>query len=323
MLRALELCDAGVAFRAGESGARVAVSAKHGGDECGQTGRVRRAARETALSHRLSAGRLALEIVEVHWDERVSVDVPNDTATHRARNLIRAYDHMPGGRHLKLELPLARLAAPTAADGASVELTLGDAAAARWQHNPHRLYGPWGERERGPFVPVAAPALATRIILTFDEALGAAAFVRELALARAPKAKAAAGAAGAASGENGDPQAPPNPLLPLHGLSFVFTGSDGADCRVSREAAVGQLGGRVTSAVSGKTTYLVAYARDTKKYREADQRRRDGRPGPTIVDEAGVDAVLERAAATRRAAAAKHAAASGPSDEPDAKRQCA
>lgn len=89
----------------------------------------------------------------------------------------------------------------------------------------------------------------------------------------------------------------------------------------------------MTSAVSGKTSYLVAYDHSTKKYREAAERRRDGKPGPQICDEAAVDAVLARAAATRKAAEAKHAAPSqagpsdepsqaGPSDEPGAKRQC-
>lgn len=341
----VEIDCAGACFQAGEAGALVKISAAQGGTECYQTGSVKRHARETELSHKLAGRKLEVEIVVTHWDRKITVDVPNDTSTHRARNYAGYYKNMPGGVHLKLELPLAKLVGPAAADGTSstVLLQLQDAAHLKWLHNPHRLYGPWGERERGPFhaappgiAPTASPVPPHSIRLTFDTPVNAVAFAQSLAAERAPKPKAAAASNGA---ENGDPQAPRNPLLPLEGMSFVFTGNDGLDCRTSREHRVRQLGGKVTSAVSGKTSYLIAYDRSTKKFREASQRQRDSKPGPRIVDEAGIDAVLGEAAATRKAAETKLATAStaaasssssaaaptnaGPSrDEPDAKRQC-
>lgn len=353
----------GATFRVGSTGPQVSVSGAQGGTECGQKGAVKRVACETALSYKFSGKKLEIEIVEVHWDRKITVDVPNDTVTHRARNYAGYYKNMPSGRHLKIELPLAKIVGPADANSTSaVDLQLKDSASLKWLHNPHRLYGPWGERERGPFEPAPASVMppqsaqaSTGLRLTFDTAVSAAAFSQSLAAERAPKPKPAAPAS-SSSGENGNPQVPPNPLLPLEGMSFVFTGNDGQACRSSREARVQRLGGKVTSAVSGKTSYLIAYDRSTKKYREASERKRDGKPGPCIVDEAGIDAVLDKAAATRKAAEAElHAPVSaagtvaataassgvstaatstaaattaapiappGPSDEPDAKRQC-
>ena len=307
------------------------MSGAQGGTECYQKGSVKRAARETKLSLKISGRTLSVEIVETQWDRKVTVNVPNDTSTHRARNYAGYYKNMPSGRHLKLDVPLTK-AIKVEADGDAVTLQLKDAADLKWLHNPHRLYGPWGERERGPFEPTHAPGggLTSELRLVFSAAIDATAFEQSLMVVCNPPPKLSKAAV---KGENGDPQAPANPLLPLEGLSFVFTGNDHAECRVDREARVQALGGKVTSAVSGKTSYLVAWVTTTNKYKEALARQRDGKPGPRIVDQAGIDAVLNQATATRKAAqtslasgagtsAAALLANPGSSDEPASKRRC-
>ena len=47
---------------------------------------------------------------------------------------------------------------------------------------------------------------------------------------RSPFGRAPKTAAPSSGAENGNPQAPLNPLLPLAGLSFVFTSKDGHEC---------------------------------------------------------------------------------------------
>jgi hypothetical protein len=300
LLRRVDLGPGGT-FIAGESGAEVTVAARHGGSGCHQSGKVTRRALETELSFKLSKRSILLEVCETHWDKKVSIHMPGDTATHRARNLIRAYENMPGGRNVRLEITFSKCSGPAVVSGAEVNLQLKDGAL-KWLHNPHRLYGPWGERESGPFVPCAPIAPPhPQLRLTFPTAADAIAFEVSVAIARDPAPKRAAAAA--QGGENGNPQAPPNPLRPLEGLSVVFTG-DGPR-REALEADVRLLGGKVTSAVSGRTSFLVAYTHSTVKYRKAAELQHQGKPGPKIVTETEIRATLAEAKATRKAAEAK------------------
>ena len=73
------------------------------------------------------------------------------------------------------------------------------------------------------------------------------------------------------------------------------------------------LGGKVTSAVSGKTSYLMAFATSTTKYKKAVELKVAKKPGPTIFTAAAqLEEVLDKAAAIRaKAAAAKGDSSTG------------
>ena len=102
-----------------------------------------------------------------------------------------------------------------------------------------------------------------------------------------------------------------DPSLPLGGQAFVFTGllKEWPD-REDAEDDVKKLGGRVTSAVSGKTTYLVAgyvlenggEVEQSRKYKDAKER------GTEIISEESFKAMLEKHRASV-AAVAKSAGA--------------
>lgn len=126
--------------------------------------------------------------------------------------------------------------------------------------------------------------------LGFEGSVGAAAFLASLNIARAPKRKTTTSTQ--------------NPLAPLLGKSFVFTGE--AASRTGFEREVQRLGGKVTSAVSSRTAYVVVYDTTTVKYRKACDLRDAGKRGPQILtDDTSVRALLDAAAATHAEAASR------------------
>jgi hypothetical protein len=91
------LFTGGPTFTEGESGRQIKVksSAVHG--MCGDGGKTSRTALETDLKFSFSKSKLTGEILETDWSKKVSLDVPNDTVAHRARNFAGYYKNMPGG----------------------------------------------------------------------------------------------------------------------------------------------------------------------------------------------------------------------------------
>jgi len=303
----------GTSFAAGESGNEVKVKDSAAKGMCGGGGKATKKALETELKLDLNKSKLSLEVLQTDWSVKVTLDVPNDTVTHRARNAYGLYRNMPGGRSLKCELLLSKVISAERADcTVAVQLKAGGLA---WYHNPLRSYGPFGERG-GPFVKTASLSSSSSCArFIYDTPTEAAAFAQSLVNARA-KPTTTAGS----SGENASPQ---NRLLPLEGKSFVFTGN-GAN-RETLEEQVAALGGKVTSAVSGKTSFLVAYDRSTTKYKKATELRAAAKPGPQIIDEAEMRVILDDARAVRTSAAAQAVALAssteGGGTEPDLKRQ--
>ena len=296
-------------FVTGQSGPLRKVASKYIHGMCGEGGTVQQRTLETEVTLVLRAKAISIEILQTDWAASVTHHVPNDTVTHRARNYAGYYKKMPGGLNLKVEVPFSAItqAQQHAETDPVVELNLSTACL-KWDHRPNRMYGPWAD-PGGPWTKKTdadRSGGANCLRLSFASPVEAAAFLISLRNARSPKVKPASTGA-----ENAAPQ---NPLRPLEGKTFVFTGDRPGSKRDQFEQRVQAFGGKVTSAVSGKTSYLMAYDRSTTKFKKACELRDANKPAPEIIyDEAKFEEVLARAAACRDQAAA-------PSDEPVAKR---
>lgn len=218
----------GAPFVAGESGASIKVKSSSVMGSCGSGGKTTKKSLETDIKYNVSKSKLTFEILETDWSQHRSLDVPNDTVTHRARNWAGLYKDMPGGRSLKCEVALSKIASASQ-DSSVVELKLKSSVT--WYHQPNRSYGPFGERG-GPFVPCPADhsSGSLELLVQFSDPLGAAELAQALVAAREP------------AGKKGKKSAAP--LLPLGGQSFVFTG-DGPR-RAELEDRVSTLGGKVS-----------------------------------------------------------------------------
>jgi DNA ligase (NAD+) len=113
------------------------------------------------------------------------------------------------------------------------------------------------------------------------------------------------------------PPAPeaPGAGLPLSGVSVVITGSLDAFSRDEAAAAVQDLGGKVTSSVSAKTSFLVAGDKPGSKHDKALTL------GVPVLDEAGFQVLLDNgpaaAAETAQAQDAIPDAAGAPASPAD------
>jgi len=305
-------------YTAGSRGPSVSVKASAVQGMCAEdmNGKVQQAKFETELSLTLNKTKLSVEVLVTDFSQKRTANIPNDTATHRARNAYGLYKNMPGGENYRFDVSLNKIVEvckpvsvhPDDPVEVKLRLKVGPACFESF-HNPTRLYGPFGERGGG-FVPCPQPfdnfawlavGFATR---TERDAF-------EISLTNAWRAALVPPKKGGAS-EGAATSALANPLLPLEGKSIVFTGD--APHRDALEARVATLGGKVTSAVSGKTSYLMAYVTSTTKYKKAVELRDGHKPGPRIfASEAELLAVLDEAAAIQAVAAAKVGSSDGSS----------
>jgi DNA ligase (NAD+) len=87
----------------------------------------------------------------------------------------------------------------------------------------------------------------------------------------------------------GPPRVAQSAAGPLHGLTFVLTGTLPAMSRDDAKALIEDAGGKVSGSVSKKTDYLVAGADAGSKLAKAVEL------GIAVLDEAGLRQLLERA----------------------------
>jgi len=285
-------------FTAGGTRDEVQVNGSSVHGACSSGGKVGKPAMDTTLSLSLSKSKLALQILDTNWKITKDGDFPNDTATHRARNYGNCYKNMPTGKNLRCVLPFAKFTANLCNDSVSMSHVVmldlkKDATSNAWEQNLTRTYGPFGENGTGFSRAGDFSAGATQVRLTFVDSTAASAFVASLANHRAPP-----------EANTGEGKEIVNNHLPFEGKSFVFTG-DSSD-REKLERRVADLGGKVTSAVSGRTSYLMAYDKTTNKYKKADDLQKSGKPGPEILtDEVKLIALLDDADAVKAAADAE------------------
>ena len=84
---------------AGESGPSVTVTASTVQGMCADdmNGKVKQVKFETELTLTLNKSKCNIEVLEMDYSKKVTVDVPNDTVTHRARNSAGLYKNMAFG----------------------------------------------------------------------------------------------------------------------------------------------------------------------------------------------------------------------------------
>ena len=133
-----------------------------------------------------------------------------------------------------------------------------------WTENEDATFGPFSKKG-GRFTDIAPVSSSKSVLLTFPSAAAATAFVAEIFGAENAASCSAASALKRASSGGGASSSVPNGTITapakskLMGATVVFTGEP-AMGKTAAGAAVERCGGKVATAVSKKTTFLVCSA---------------------------------------------------------------
>ncbi|CAD7950228.1 unnamed protein product [Amoebophrya sp. A120] len=286
----LTVCRVGedLEFVAGKSGSEVKFTHSRQRGMCVNEfyGTRQKGRYETSMSLTTSAKKFVVEINRIDWGKKVDNSDTVDESTAKGRLFLYygTLKNQPGGNLWRMEVPLSGVSSVEPVGDTATELRLrltsgagakrrrtsastpyvrGAGGPVQWWENVHATFGPYGQKG-GRFTPIdalhdQADGGSLEIVLGF-ETPGAAAATLDL-LSKKP----AAGGCTADAKKGADPGAGSGPGHELRNATVVFSGlMPGEETRFKK--AIEAQGGRVTSAVSGKTTFLVrgAFAGQTK-----------------------------------------------------------
>eukprot|EP00933_Yihiella_yeosuensis_P084015 TRINITY_DN9833_c0_g1_i2.p1 TRINITY_DN9833_c0_g1~~TRINITY_DN9833_c0_g1_i2.p1 ORF type:complete len:324 (-),score=38.33 TRINITY_DN9833_c0_g1_i2:534-1505(-) len=247
-------------FVSGSSGPTQSVAASRVAGACASPGeRTRLGKYDTTLKMTTGAKKISIEICRTDWSKKIDGIPDTSTVAGRCFAHYGTLRGMPGGNLYRVDLPVAGLSLKAKDSNVQNEesssettLTLECLSNPSWFEKPDATFGPFGKKA-GSFVAIESlAAVQNDLEIEFESVGTKMAFLQSVGLSSGGGGIPA----GADNGDGNSAKVSASTQPSLLGCTVVFSGLNPSQEHELKQV-IESLGGRVTSAVSGKTSHLV------------------------------------------------------------------